>query len=173
MEYFSKIIIPNGYNGKGDNACYTAVDCLFTRNFWTTMTWTGINRGNKAKKGFREYGNATQLLCNIVQIGDPLYTAKQLEQFCRNRLFRYSKARLISQQLRKSSCRPNRARKAIVNTELHEVDDGIDDNMDYADESQMVEEHFTSDPTKETESSDDDNLSSRDDGREFTSDDSI
>ncbi|KXJ75917.1 hypothetical protein RP20_CCG010753 [Aedes albopictus] len=111
LEYFSKIIIPNAYKDKGDNACYTIVDVLFTRDFWTKMTWTGISRGNKAKQGFREYGNVTQLLCSIVQIGDTSYTAKKLEMFCRNRLFRYSKTRSTNRQLRRSACRNRRGRE--------------------------------------------------------------
>ncbi|KXJ76816.1 hypothetical protein RP20_CCG008880 [Aedes albopictus] len=123
LEYFSKIIIPNSYNGKGDNACYTVVDCLFTRAFWTKLTWTGVNRGDKAKKGFREYGNVTQLICRIVQIGDPSYKAKNFEEFCKNKLFRYSKSRSISQQMRKSACRPNRARKAATSQPHEAVDD--------------------------------------------------
>nr|XP_029734524.1 uncharacterized protein LOC109425904 [Aedes albopictus] len=68
LEYFSKIIIPNAYNQRGDNACYTVVDCLFTREFWTKMTWTGISRRNKSKRGFHEYGNVVQLLGDIVRI---------------------------------------------------------------------------------------------------------
>ncbi|XP_055542617.1 uncharacterized protein LOC129728223, partial [Wyeomyia smithii] len=123
LTYFSKIIIPNSYNGNGDNACYTAVDCLFTRNFWNQFTWTGINRGAKSKRGFREFGNVTQLILKIVQIGDPLYTAQKLEAFCKTRLFRYAKARSSNKQLRRSACRPER--KLITKKILNQTDSSI------------------------------------------------
>lgn len=141
LEYFSKIIIPNSYNGKGDNACYTVVDCLFTRDFWTKLTWARVSRGNKSKKGFREYGNVTQILCKIVQIGDPLYTAKSLEVFCKNRLFRYSKSRSASQKLRKSACRPNRARKLIAKSKSPKIN-----NATKTDERAADDSHDSDDP---------------------------
>ncbi|XP_058840183.1 uncharacterized protein LOC131695705 [Topomyia yanbarensis] len=119
LAYFSKIIIPNSYAGKGDNACYTVVDCLFTRGFWNLFTWTGINRGYKSKRGFREFGNVTDLILKIVQIGDPCYTARSLELFCKKRLFRYSKARSLSKQLRKSACRPGRKEANQQKTSLN------------------------------------------------------
>lgn len=142
LEYFSKIIIPNAYIQKGDNACYTVVDCLFTRDFWTKMTWTGISRGNKAKRGFREYGNVIQLLGDIVRIGDPSYTAQKLELFCRNKLFRYCKPRSTCQKLRKSACRPKRSRKAAAisagdghNTDHEDPPSSDDDERMVGDES--------------------------------------
>nr|XP_029717278.1 uncharacterized protein LOC109402718 [Aedes albopictus] len=138
LEYFSKIIIPNAYNQKGDNACYTVVDCLFTREFWTKMTWTGISRSNKSKRGFREYGNVIQLLGDIVRIGDPSYTAQKLEQFCRNRLFRYCKSRSTSRRLRKSACRPKRTRKEAANIEDH---DSVDDDMGSLNDAHVSGEH--------------------------------
>ncbi|XP_062541866.1 uncharacterized protein LOC134209860 [Armigeres subalbatus] len=139
LDYFSKIIIPNAYNEKGDNACYIIVDCLFTRDFWTTMTWTGISRGNKAKRGFRECGNVTKLLCSIAQIGDPLYTATKLEMFCRNRLFRYCKSRASNRQLRKSACRKRRSLKSQVSTPKG-PDDVADYNSNDSDVSENIEQ---------------------------------
>lgn len=111
MEYFSKIIIPNSFTEKGDNAFYIVADCLFTRRFWNRFTWTGVNRGEKSKHGFREFGNVTQLLLTIVQIGDPSYTRQQLEKFCKTRLFRHAKSRSSNKMLRKSSCRTKRGAK--------------------------------------------------------------
>ncbi|XP_029727646.2 uncharacterized protein LOC115265840 [Aedes albopictus] len=105
LEYFSRIIVPNSFAGKGDNACYIIADCLFTRQFWNKFTWTGVNRGEKCKRGFREFGNVTELILSIVQIGDPSYTRKDLEKFCKTRLFRHSKTRAKSKVIRKSSCR--------------------------------------------------------------------
>ncbi|XP_065076058.1 uncharacterized protein LOC135699694 [Ochlerotatus camptorhynchus] len=139
LEYFSKIIIPDAYNDKGDNACYTAVDCLFTREFWTKMTWTGISRSNKAKRGFREYGNVTQLLCSIVQIGDPSYTANKLEMFCRNRLFRYCKSRSTNRQLRKSACRQRHGHKSNAPT-LDTANEEISRNSNDTDVSENVKQ---------------------------------
>lgn len=111
LTYFTRIIPPNSYDNNGDNACYTIVDCLFTRDFWTRFTWTGISRGQKSKRGFREFGNVLQLLVKLVCIGDPSYTVQKLEDFCRTRLFRYSKTRSTNKQLRKSACRPARKQK--------------------------------------------------------------
>nr|XP_029720363.1 uncharacterized protein LOC109403026 isoform X2 [Aedes albopictus] len=105
LEYFSRIIVPNSFAGKGDNACYIIADCLITRQFWNKFTWTGVNRGEKCKRGFREFGNVTELILSIVQIGDPSYTRKDLEKFCKTRLFRHSKTRAKSKKIRKSSCR--------------------------------------------------------------------
>ncbi|XP_058830200.1 uncharacterized protein LOC131689252 isoform X2 [Topomyia yanbarensis] len=110
LKYFAKIITPNSHLGKGDNACYTIVDCLFTREFWNQFTWTGINRGKKSKRGFREFGNVKQLLLNIIRIGDPSYNVHKLESFCKTRLFRHAKARALNPRLRKSVCRPGRSR---------------------------------------------------------------
>ncbi|XP_062565325.1 uncharacterized protein LOC134227685 [Armigeres subalbatus] len=142
LEYFAKIIIPNAYIQKGDNACYTVVNCLFTRDFWTKMTWTGISRGNKTKRGFREYGNVIQLLGDIVRIGDPSYTAQKLELFCRNKLFRYCKPRSTCQKLRKSACRPKRSHKAAAisagdghNTDHEDPPSSDDDERMAGDES--------------------------------------
>ncbi|XP_053687943.1 uncharacterized protein LOC128737347 isoform X2 [Sabethes cyaneus] len=109
-KYFSKIVTPNSCVGDGDNACYTIVDCLFTRSFWNLFTWTGINRGQKSQRGFREFGNVTQLLVNIVCIGDPTYTSHKLENFCKTRLFRHSKSRALAKKMRRSACRPGRMR---------------------------------------------------------------
>ncbi|XP_055639757.1 uncharacterized protein LOC129777493 isoform X2 [Toxorhynchites rutilus septentrionalis] len=110
LNYFSNIVMPNAYVGKGDNACYIIVDCLFSREFWNQFTWTGINRGQKSKRGFRQFGNVTKLLLDIVRIGDPQYTFQKLETFCKARLFRYSKSRSSSKKLRKSVCRPGRSK---------------------------------------------------------------
>ncbi|XP_053699461.1 uncharacterized protein LOC128746438 [Sabethes cyaneus] len=162
LEYFSKIIIPSAYKEKGDNACYTLVDCLFTRDFWTKMTWTGISRGNKAKRGFREYGNVTQLLCSIVQIGDPSYTARKLEMFCRNRLFRYCKSRSTNRQLRRSACRKRRGYKSPKETEKTRDEDkrtGNSNESIFA-ESMENDSEFNSDDDSEDagmESTDDEN----------------
>ncbi|XP_055536623.1 uncharacterized protein LOC129725157 isoform X2 [Wyeomyia smithii] len=167
LEYFSKIIIPNAYCEKGDNACYTLVDCLLTRDFWTKMTWTGISRrGNKAKRGFREYGNVTQLLCNIVQIGDPSYTACKLEVFCRNRLFIYCKSRSTNRQLRKSACRNQRSSKsqALKEKNEHQTEDQGTFNSNESDISEKIE--------KDAElSSDDDNGDDENDSIDDTNDD--
>ncbi|XP_065090064.1 uncharacterized protein LOC135711210 [Ochlerotatus camptorhynchus] len=118
IAYYTKIVIPDTYIGRGDSAFYIIADCLFTRAFWDTFTWTGINRGNKSKKGFREFANVLQLLLAIVRIGDPTYTLRNLETFCKTRLFRYSKARSISKQLRKSACRLNRKKKHDGNADI-------------------------------------------------------
>ncbi|XP_055539568.1 uncharacterized protein LOC129726644 [Wyeomyia smithii] len=125
IKYFTKIIPPTSYYAKGDSACYIIVDCLFTRPFWNNFTWTGINRGNKSKRGFREFANVLQLLFAIVSIGDPTYTRIKLESFCKNRLFRYSKARSSSKQLRRSTCRRTRVKgdEAVV-----PVDGLVDDD---------------------------------------------
>nr|XP_019526947.2 uncharacterized protein LOC109398944 [Aedes albopictus] len=111
--YFTRVIPPNSYVSNGDNACYTIVDCLFTREFWTRFTWTGISRGQKSKRGFREFGNVLQLLVDLVCIGDPSYSAHKLEDFCRTRLFRYSMSRSTNKRLRKSACRPERKLKKM------------------------------------------------------------
>lgn len=142
LQYFSKIIQPNKHAGKGDNACYIIVDCLFTREFWNQFTWTGINRGmKKSSRGFREFGNVTRLLLNIVRLGDPSYNAERLENFCKTRLFRYSRARSVSQKLRKSACRPARALKSLkkaqnaalimdVDFEVTKTEIGLDNTTD-------------------------------------------
>ncbi|XP_065079418.1 uncharacterized protein LOC135702318 [Ochlerotatus camptorhynchus] len=139
LEYFPKIIIADAYNDKGGNVCYTVVDCLFTREFWTKMTWTGISGSNKAKRGFREYGNVTQLLCSIVQIGDPSYTANKLEMFCRNRLFRYCKSRSTNRQLRKSACRQRHGHKSNAPT-LDTANEEISQNSNDTDVSENVKQ---------------------------------
>ncbi|XP_055611216.1 uncharacterized protein LOC129757876 [Uranotaenia lowii] len=108
LTYFTRIIPPSSYHSNGNNACYTIVDCLFTRDFWTRFTWTGINRGEKSKRGFREFGNVLHLLLKLVCIGDPTYTAQKLEDFIRSRLFRYCKPRSSSKKLRRSATRPSR-----------------------------------------------------------------
>lgn len=54
-----------------------------------------------------------QLLVKLVGIGDPTYSAQQLEMFCRTRLFRYSKSRSSNKQLRRSACRPGRKHKDV------------------------------------------------------------
>ncbi|XP_062563332.1 uncharacterized protein LOC134226518 [Armigeres subalbatus] len=111
LDYFAKLIHPNNCSS-GDNAMYTIVDYLFTRDFWNHFTWTGINRSQKSSRGFREFANVTQLLLNIVLLGDSTYDAPRLEQFCRTKLFRYCKSRSAGKQLRKSTCRPGRKRPA-------------------------------------------------------------
>ncbi|XP_062537836.1 uncharacterized protein LOC134206161 [Armigeres subalbatus] len=123
LQYFTRIIPPNSYESNGNNACYTIVDCLFTRDFWNNFTWTGISRGETSKRGFREFGNILQLLLKLVRIGDPTYTAQKLEVFCRTRLFRYSKSRCTNQRLRKSSCRPTRKRKEIIKKKIDNLND--------------------------------------------------
>lgn len=64
-----------------------------------------MNRSEKSKRGFREFGNVTELMLNLVQIGDPSYQKQDLEKFCKTRLFRHSKTRAKSKVFRKSSCR--------------------------------------------------------------------
>lgn len=122
------------YYEKGDSASYLIVDCLFTRAFWNSFTWTGINRGNKSTRGFREFANVLQLLLAIVNVGDPTYTSIKLEKFCKNRLFRYSKSRSSNKQLRKSTCRNTKGTKGKA------VDNPVDavpvstSNDEYGDE---------------------------------------
>ncbi|XP_062549884.1 uncharacterized protein LOC134214541 [Armigeres subalbatus] len=129
VKYFTKIIPPATYYEKGDSACYLIVDCLFTRTFWNSFTWTGINRGNKSKRGFREFVNVLQLLLAIVSVGDPTYSSIKLESFCKNRLFRYSKARSSSKQPRKSTCRKTRIKKCKVDEGAEQVYDEDRDDM--------------------------------------------
>ncbi|XP_058448998.1 uncharacterized protein LOC131428960 [Malaya genurostris] len=133
IKYFSKIIVPVAYYSKGDSACYLIVDCLFTRAFWNAFTWTGISRGTKSKRGFREFANVLQLLLAIVSVGDPTYTSIKLETFCKNRLFRYSKSRCSSKQLRKSTCRLTKKKKDEACSNSVEID-GHDDDDDFSDE---------------------------------------
>lgn len=116
----------------GDNAAYIVVDCLFTRPFWNLFTWTGINRGNKSKRGFREFGNVTQLIVNIVRAGDPFYTLQKFESFCKTRLFRYSKSRSMKPQLRKSSCRPGRRQRMSAEEEVEHNAEYFKDETDVA-----------------------------------------
>lgn len=130
IKYFTKIIPPTTYYEKGDSACYLIVDCLFTRSFWNNFTWTGINRGNKSKRGFREFANVFQLLLAIVRVGDPTYTNIKLESFCKNRLFRYSKARSSSKQLRKSTCRNTRLKHGQADDDPVDADPAADDKND-------------------------------------------
>ncbi|XP_021703770.1 uncharacterized protein LOC110677188 [Aedes aegypti] len=142
VKYFTKIIPPITYYAKGDSACYLLVDCLFTREFWNSFTWTGINRGNKSKRGFREFANVLQLLLAIVSVGDPTYTNMKLEAFCKNRLFRYSKTRSSSKQLRKSTCRRTKTKKDDANENHDEAeqvnygsyDDGPDNGESFDDD---------------------------------------
>ncbi|XP_062556649.1 uncharacterized protein LOC134221474 [Armigeres subalbatus] len=151
VKYFTKIIPPATYWERGDSACYLIVDCLFTRGFWNSFTWTGINRGNKSKRGFREFGNVVQLLLAIVNVGDPTYTNTKLETFCKNRLFRYSKARSSSKLLRKSTCRRMKTKKceAVQNLDnaVPAVDDEKDDDLmdDVTTDSNQDELEFESD----------------------------
>ncbi|XP_065094933.1 uncharacterized protein LOC135715880 [Ochlerotatus camptorhynchus] len=141
MEFFSRIIVPNSYVEKGDNAFYVIADCLFTRQFWNRFTWTGVNRGHKSKRGFREFGNVTELLLKLIQIGDPTYTKQQLEKFCKTRLFRHAKTRSANKMLRKSSCRTKRGVKrskphhegAMNGTDDIELDDNGSDGEDMED----------------------------------------
>lgn len=132
MEYISRIIIPNSYVEKGDNAFYVIADCLFTRQFWNRFTWTGVNRSDKSKRGFREFGNVTELLLKLVQIGDPTYTRQQLEKFCKTRLFRHAKTRSANKMLRKSSCRNKRGAKKSKpkDTGNIEHDDSDDEDLE-------------------------------------------
>ncbi|XP_058116610.1 uncharacterized protein LOC131287658 [Anopheles ziemanni] len=118
INYFKRIIPTNTYNGTGDSACYVVADCLFKRQFWTSLTWTGINKGHKSTKGFREYGNVLQLIFEVVHNGDPSYCKNNLEDFLKTKIFRYSKQRALSKQLRKSTCRPNRSRRSKETTTL-------------------------------------------------------
>ncbi|XP_058448682.1 uncharacterized protein LOC131428654 [Malaya genurostris] len=133
IKYFSKIIVPVAYYSEGDSACYLIVDRLFTRAFWNAFTWTGISRGTKSKRGFRELANVLQLLLAIVSVGDPTYTSIKLETFCKNRLFRYSKSRCSSKQLRKSTCRLTKKKKDEACSNSVEID-GHDDDDDFSDE---------------------------------------
>lgn len=136
LEYFAKIIFPNSCPGKGDNALYTIVDYLFTRDFWNHFTWTGISRGKKSNRGFREFGNVTHLMLNIVRLGDRTYDAPKLEAFCRTRLFRYCKARSARQQIRRSSCRPRRkerlaeARRMTSASSRAQMDNSVTDDAE-------------------------------------------
>ncbi|XP_065078867.1 uncharacterized protein LOC135701853 [Ochlerotatus camptorhynchus] len=170
LVYFTRIIPPNSYSDNGDNACYTIVDCLFTREFWTRFTWTGISRGQKSKRGFREFGNVLQLLVKIVCIGDPTYSQQKLEAFCRNRLFRYSKSRSTSKQLRKSACRPARKQKRIKRplqddetvTNIKREDPLNLDQTDSAEENEQDAQNEAMDPEAneaDTEHEDDNEMS--------------
>ncbi|XP_055597085.1 uncharacterized protein LOC129747094 isoform X2 [Uranotaenia lowii] len=108
LEYSATIITPKTYHGKGDNAVYLIADLFFCRTFWNSFTWTGINRGDKSSRGFREFGNILKLILDITLIGDSTYTMQNLADFFRTKLFRYGKSRAKSKMLRRSMCRPRR-----------------------------------------------------------------
>ncbi|XP_019537992.3 uncharacterized protein LOC109409039 [Aedes albopictus] len=160
MEYFSKIIVPNSYLEKGDDAFYIISDCLFTRRFWNRFTWTGVNRGGKSERGFREFGNVTELLLSLVQVGDPMYTRLLLEKFCKTRLFRHAKSRSTNKMLRKSSCRTKRSGKK-KQTEK-DVTDGVPDTRSaatmHSDDEDMGEFENASSGEKKNEISDDESI---------------
>lgn len=82
-----------------------------------------MNRGDKCKRGFREFGNVTELILNLVQIGDPSYTKQRLEKFCKIRLFRHSKTRATHKMVRKSSCRNKRTKQKDKSVEAVGTDD--------------------------------------------------
>ncbi|XP_055543777.1 uncharacterized protein LOC129729292 [Wyeomyia smithii] len=153
IKYFTKIIPPTSYYEKGDSACYIIVDCLFTRPFWNNFTWTGINRGNKSKRGFREFANVLQLLFAIESIGDPTYTRIKSESFCKNRLFRYSKARSSSKQLRRSTCRRTRVKGDHSNQES--IDAAVVDDVEDGD---GLIDNITADSTDHEESDEDSHM---------------
>lgn len=77
-----------------------------------------------------------------MSVGDPTYTRSRLELFCRNRLFRYSKARSSSKNLRKPTCRA-RGKK-------HQADDLGDDQADDEDYLDEPEDNITTDSNMES-----------------------
>lgn len=76
-----------------------------------------------------------------MSVGDPTYTNIKLEAFCKNRLFRYSKARSSSKLLRKSTCR--RTKKKNGGTGLSDDADQFDDEEqgDNSDQTEPVDGH--------------------------------
>lgn len=68
---------------KGDNAAYRLVDAIFTRRFFTLVSWTGKSRGLVPKENFSRFQRTFKFIFKLVQRVDPQYTQDSLKKFFR------------------------------------------------------------------------------------------
>lgn len=68
---------------KGDNVVYKLVDSIFSRYFFTLVSWTGVTRGTKKKDNFSQFVKTFQFLFKLAKRCDPQYTEHDLKAFLR------------------------------------------------------------------------------------------
>lgn len=103
----------NGKNkcvGEGGTVCLKIIDKLFTREFLTTCSWTGVSRSKNdgeicvPKIAFQKFDGVINLFYQIVAFSDPTYPLESVKNFLHYCL-KNSKHRLELKGTKKSSAR--------------------------------------------------------------------
>ena len=115
----------------GDNVPYTFVDHVFTRRFFTLVTWTGLSRTGESKECFQTYQRVFKFFFGLVQTVDPQYTITGLKQFF-IRIISNSKRRFEHKGSRTSRIKIRHGMKRKKESSIEEVmvDDQKENIMD-------------------------------------------
>lgn len=94
----------------GDNVSYKIVDALFTRRFFTLVSWTGQSRSQQIKENFSRFVKTLRLFHHLVNRCDPSYTKVHVKMFFR-KIIDNSKRRSMEQ--RRAPATKNRRLKSF------------------------------------------------------------
>lgn len=116
-EFVQKVLTKFGgifgkHVGKGGTVALQLIYRIFTKEFLVKCSWAGGARSTgSAKIPFKNHPHVIDLFFKIVQFCDPEYPYQSCIQFLQNRI-KNAVQNQLSQNLRASTQRPNRKRKA-------------------------------------------------------------
>lgn len=124
----------NLQTGNGATVCLQVVDFLFSREFLTKCSWTGLSRtrsedGGLVKKiALQQYEGAVDLFYQIVAYSDPIFPAEECKSFLR-RCLQNSKQRFEEVKgMRNSASRKRRKKIHNANASKDAVGSSDEDN---------------------------------------------
>lgn len=116
-----RIFGKNQQTGNGATVCLRLVDSLFTREFLTKCSWTGLSRTRSedgsiiTKIGFQRFERVIDLFYQTVSYSDPVYPVEECNNFLR-RCLQNAKQRFEEVKgIRNTSSRKRRKKIADVN----------------------------------------------------------
>ncbi|EDS39345.1 conserved hypothetical protein [Culex quinquefasciatus] len=116
-----RIFGKNQQTGNGATVCLRLVDSLFTREFLTKCSWTGLSRTRSedgsiiTKIGFQRFERVIDLFYQAVSYSDPVYPVEECNNFLR-RCLQNAKQRFEEVKgIRNTSSRKRRKKIADVN----------------------------------------------------------
>lgn len=113
------------------DTCYTLVDKMFTRRFFTLVSWAGGSKKGTAKIEFRSYKRTIAFFLELVRQKHPFYSEQSCEDFFKNKVISNSTKRSENKRLRKSHAKhrgKSSVKLEIKNDESND-EDSIDENL--------------------------------------------
>lgn len=119
---------------RGHNTAFGLVDEIFTRQFFTKVTWSGIvKKGNEPKEAFIQFKRIREWFFQLVQSIDVNYTEADMDVFFKDKVIANSGQRAKVQHKRASRVKCKGG--AVMRSNVRDDDDVLNDHAKIANAS--------------------------------------